>query len=94
MLFVLKYIYIYNLIFDTVYPIKTPCIIECCFFLFSVMYETSTYELKEQMYSPVQVGRKVLVVNSLGSELSYLFFMFTLIMLILDRLVHKSLFYI
>lgn len=91
MLFVLKSIY--NLIFDTVYPIKTPCIIECCF-LFSVMYETSTYELKEQMYSPVQVGRKVLVVNSLGSELSYLFFMFTLIMLILDRLVHKSLFYI
>lgn len=37
------------------------------------MYETSTYELKEQMYSPVQVGRKVLVVNSLGSELSYMF---------------------
>lgn len=26
-------IYIYNLIFDTVYPIKTPCIIECCFFI-------------------------------------------------------------
>lgn len=93
MLFVLKFIYIYNLIFDTVYPIKHLVLLNVVF-LFSVMYETSTYELKEQMYSPVQVGRKVLVVNSLGSELSYLFFMFTLIMLILDRLVHKSLFYI
>lgn len=36
----------------------------------------------------IQVGRKVLVVKSLGNELSYLFFMFTLIELILGRLVH------
>lgn len=36
----------------------------------------------------IQVGRKVLVVKRIGIELSYLFFMFTLIELILGRLVH------